>query len=111
MSFLVEDSLERKSQISEKWDELLREKWRGKGKGKRREDGDGEQGGVSLDEVLQMVNTGEISNEMTHYAVVMDPREGRVVWRRAYEVGELGGGLSSSEEGETDGDVSGTERL
>jgi len=111
MSFLVEDSLERKSQISEKWDELLREKWRGKGKGKRREDGDGERGGVSLDEVLQMVNTGEISNEMTHYAVVMDPREGRVVWRRAYEVGELGGGLSSSEEGETDGDVSGTERL
>ncbi|KAK0640691.1 beta subunit of N-acylethanolamine-hydrolyzing acid amidase-domain-containing protein [Cercophora newfieldiana] len=125
VQFLLQDSMVRKWMINEKWEEIRdgegegggersekgsrERKRRGKGKGKEKMEGKGEKAGklkreegwgVSLDEVLQMVNTGWISNDMTHYAVVMDPEEGKVVWRRAYEVGELGGSDSSDEEGE-----------
>ena len=45
---------------------------------------------LNLKDVLELISQAEISHEMTHYAVVMDPSEGRLLWRRAYQVGELG---------------------
>ncbi|KAK1759850.1 beta subunit of N-acylethanolamine-hydrolyzing acid amidase-domain-containing protein [Echria macrotheca] len=88
MEALVEDSIERKTAVRRAWErevELL-------GKGESDEEG------VDMDAVVRMVQLEGISNEMTHYAVVMDSRDGKVLWRRAYEVGELGGGSESESE-------------
>ncbi|KAB5543073.1 beta subunit of N-acylethanolamine-hydrolyzing acid amidase-domain-containing protein [Coniochaeta sp. 2T2.1] len=43
---------------------------------------------VGMEDVLKFLNDRDrwIVNEETHYAVVMDPKTGDVVWRRAYEV-------------------------
>ncbi|KAB5518838.1 beta subunit of N-acylethanolamine-hydrolyzing acid amidase-domain-containing protein [Coniochaeta sp. 2T2.1] len=43
---------------------------------------------VGMEDVLKFLNDRDrwIVNEETHYAVVMDPKSGDVVWRRAYEV-------------------------
>ncbi|KAK3381056.1 hypothetical protein B0H63DRAFT_494970 [Podospora didyma] len=45
--------------------------------------------GVALHDVLRMLGDRDISNDQTHYAVVMDPRTGGVLWRRVYQLGEL----------------------
>jgi hypothetical protein len=50
---------------------------------------EGQTGAISLDDVLRLVGDKEITNEETHYGVVMDPQEGRILWRRAYRQGEL----------------------
>ncbi|KAL8377516.1 hypothetical protein RB595_008273 [Gaeumannomyces hyphopodioides] len=39
---------------------------------------------VSPDDVLKLVLDPDICNEETHYAVVMDPGLGKVLWRRAF---------------------------
>ncbi|KAK0617595.1 beta subunit of N-acylethanolamine-hydrolyzing acid amidase-domain-containing protein [Immersiella caudata] len=96
MEWLVQDSWVRKYIIGKKYEGIV--KAGGKDRKKKRKEGDGEAWGVSFEEVIDMVNTGEISNEMTHYAVVMDPEKGAVVWRRAYEVGELEREEDDSEE-------------
>jgi len=43
---------------------------------------------VGMEDVLKFLNDRDkwIVNEETHYAVIMDPKAGRMVWRRAYEV-------------------------
>lgn len=117
LQFLLQDSLVRKSIIEKKWKEIRdgeggaegengaskrkgKESRKQKGKGAKTKNlKEGEGWGLSLNEVIHLVNTAEISNEMTHYAVVMDPKEGKVVWRRAYEVGELGEDSDSSSDG------------
>ncbi|KAK2074867.1 hypothetical protein P8C59_009039 [Phyllachora maydis] len=45
--------------------------------------------GVGLEDVMRLVGDRSISNPQTHYAVVMDPESGGLLWRRAYEVGDL----------------------
>ena len=39
---------------------------------------------VAIDDLLQIVKDVEISNDETHYSVLMDPQNGKVVWRRVY---------------------------
>lgn len=39
---------------------------------------------MSVNDVIRMVSDPEISNEQTHYAVVMDPLEGKVRWATMY---------------------------
>ena len=39
---------------------------------------------VSVNDVIRIVSDPEISNEQTHYAVVMDPLEGKVRWAIMY---------------------------
>lgn len=99
MDSLVEDSLDRKETISRVWEakiKTIRRKSgsnsRGKGNSSRRDtDREGsEDPALGLDDVLGLIAQEGISNDMTHYSVVMDPSEGRVLWRRAYQVGELG---------------------
>ncbi|KAK5658030.1 hypothetical protein OQA88_2585 [Cercophora sp. LCS_1] len=79
---LVENSIERKRDVFEGWQERLNNGWRRRKTGKKE--------AVEMDEVLELVSLEGISNEMTHYAVVMDPEEGKLVWRRVYDLGELG---------------------
>jgi hypothetical protein len=40
---------------------------------------------LGLDDVLEFVQDGRITNEETHYAVIMDPQRGIVLWRRAFD--------------------------
>jgi hypothetical protein len=51
---------------------------------------------VTQRDVIRFLEDDEISNEETHYAVIMDPKEGKVVWRRMYEVGSEDTSESSS---------------
>ena len=37
-----------------------------------------------LEKVTKLLKTYPIANEETHYAVVMDPKAGNVVWERRY---------------------------
>lgn len=53
--------------------------------------------GVLLDDVLKMLGHEYITHDQTHYSVIMDPLTGRVLWRRAYDLGELGSDNSGSE--------------
>lgn len=39
---------------------------------------------MTHEDLLTMVKTGPISNEGTHFAVVMDPSAGEIVWQKAY---------------------------
>jgi predicted type IV restriction endonuclease len=41
---------------------------------------------VTMSDVIRFLEHDEISNLETHYAVIMDPEEGKVIWRRRYEV-------------------------
>jgi hypothetical protein len=45
---------------------------------------------IGTDDLLAMVKDPWISNEESHYAVIMDPTSGKVLWRRLYDVGDLG---------------------
>jgi hypothetical protein len=41
---------------------------------------------VTMSDVIGFLEHDEISNLETHYAVIMDPEEGKVLWRRQYEI-------------------------
>ncbi|KAF7556707.1 hypothetical protein G7Z17_g1238 [Cylindrodendrum hubeiense] len=43
---------------------------------------------VTLDDVKLFLKDEDISNDETHYAVIMDPKAGTILWRRAYEADE-----------------------
>lgn len=58
---------------------------------------------VNPDDVLKLVLNPEICNEETHYAVVMDPGLGKVLWRRAFPL-ELPPESDETDEG-TDGEA------
>ncbi|KAI1033462.1 hypothetical protein LB503_008449 [Fusarium chuoi] len=40
---------------------------------------------VTREDVVKFLQSDVIQNEESHYAVIMDPKEGKVMWRRAYE--------------------------
>jgi hypothetical protein len=40
---------------------------------------------LTMGDVERFVRDREISNEETHYTVIMDPQSGRVIWRRSYK--------------------------
>ncbi|KAL1868543.1 hypothetical protein VTK73DRAFT_3635 [Phialemonium thermophilum] len=44
---------------------------------------------VLVKDVLKMVQDPSVSNEETHFAAIMDPMTGRVLWRRAYLPGDI----------------------
>ncbi|KAJ4129878.1 hypothetical protein NW768_006848 [Fusarium equiseti] len=41
---------------------------------------------VTQADVIKFLEHDEISNDETHYAVIMDPKEGKVVWRKMYAI-------------------------
>ncbi|KPM42792.1 hypothetical protein AK830_g3751 [Neonectria ditissima] len=77
MADIVEFSLDRKKRMDEMWKKGVRA-----GRRRRRKQANA----VTLEDVKQFVGDSEISNEETHYAVIMDPGAGEVIWRTAYEV-------------------------
>jgi hypothetical protein len=42
---------------------------------------------IAVDDVLSIVKDKWVSNEETHYAVLMDPESGKVLWRRVFPIG------------------------
>ncbi|KAK7428274.1 hypothetical protein QQZ08_005171 [Neonectria magnoliae] len=93
MAELVEFSLDRKKCLDEMWKKKVRA---------CRRRYPNHPNAVTLKNVMQFIEDNEISNEETHYAVIMDPQDGKVIWRTAYEVeseseGETSAGESWSE--------------
>ncbi|KAF9773972.1 hypothetical protein IL306_008109 [Fusarium sp. DS 682] len=88
MAFVVGYSLERKSHLDDLWRKRVRACKR---KHKLRSNV------VTQSDVVRFLEDDMIRNEETHYAVIMDPKEGTVAWRRAYE-------YVSESEGWTTGD-------
>ncbi|KAH7159193.1 beta subunit of N-acylethanolamine-hydrolyzing acid amidase-domain-containing protein [Fusarium sp. MPI-SDFR-AT-0072] len=76
MADLVAYSLERKHDLDELWRKRVRAC---KSRYKLRNDI------VTRADVIKFLQNDMIRNEETHYAVIMDPKEGKVTWRRAYE--------------------------
>ncbi|KAI9896901.1 hypothetical protein N3K66_007923 [Trichothecium roseum] len=76
MAELVGYSIDRKDHMDKLWKRRLgrRRSARLKGLGEV----------VTQTDVVKMISDAEISNEETHYAAVMDPGTGRVVWRSSY---------------------------
>lgn len=60
---------------------------RSSGKAKEQENGSGEEttmATAALSEIVQWTSTYPITNELTHFATIMDPLEGRIAWIRRY---------------------------
>lgn len=80
MSDIVAFSVDRKQYATEFWRKRLRLRQ------KRRHT---RQKAVTLRDVHDLVQDEEINSDETHYAVIMSPTEGKVVWRMAYECEEI----------------------
>ncbi|KAF5596618.1 uncharacterized protein FSUBG_8766 [Fusarium subglutinans] len=76
MADLVAFSLERKQDLDELWRKCVRACRR---RYKLRNDV------VTKEDVVKFLQNDMIRNGETHYAVIMDPKEEKVTWRRAYE--------------------------
>ncbi|KAF4419111.1 hypothetical protein FACUT_11569 [Fusarium acutatum] len=88
MADLVAYSLERKQDLDELWRKCVRACRR---RYKLRNDV------VTREDVVKFLQNDMIRNEETHYAVIMDPKEGKVMWRRAYEYVSESEGESTEE--------------
>ncbi|KAH8670662.1 hypothetical protein BGZ61DRAFT_459733 [Ilyonectria robusta] len=77
MSDILNLSLERKCTLDEMWARQVKACQQLYGQ---------QEEAVTLDDVKLFLDDEDISNEETHYAVIMDPTVGKVLWRRAYEV-------------------------
>ena len=84
MEALVEDSRDRLDAITSRWQGLLR-------KTKRQAKKDGKDPSlvecdltVTRHEVVNWVSAYPTTNEETHFATVMDPKSGKVLWTRVY---------------------------
>ncbi|KAG9497303.1 hypothetical protein J7337_012098 [Fusarium musae] len=88
MADLVAYSLERKHDLDKLWKKCVRNCRR---RYKLRNDV------VTREDVVKFLQNDMIRNEETHYAVIMDPKEGKVMWRSAYEYVSEGEDGSSEE--------------
>lgn len=96
MTEIVNFSLARKACLDKLWKKKVRAHRR---RYKTRDEA------VMFDDVVGFLKDEAINNEETHYAVVMDPKEGKVIWRQAYEpVNEW---VETGTESESDGEVVG----
>ncbi|KAH7123037.1 beta subunit of N-acylethanolamine-hydrolyzing acid amidase-domain-containing protein [Dactylonectria macrodidyma] len=69
-------SLDRKDCLDSLWKERVQE---------RQEIHERQDEVVELNDVKLFLETEDINNDETHYAVIMDPASGKVVWRTAYD--------------------------
>ncbi|CVK98008.1 uncharacterized protein FMAN_12149 [Fusarium mangiferae] len=76
MADLLAYSVERKQELDKLWSKCVRACRR---RYKLRSDV------VTREDVVKFLQNDIIRNEESHYAVIMDPKEGKVMWRRAYE--------------------------
>ncbi|MCJ1484187.1 hypothetical protein MMC06_004355 [Schaereria dolodes] len=82
MEGLVEESIDRKKCISQLWyraTNTRRKKYARRGK-----ESVIDEGFVSTETVCDWMDEYPVTNEETHFAVVMDPKEGQIVWIKRY---------------------------
>ncbi|KAH6886293.1 beta subunit of N-acylethanolamine-hydrolyzing acid amidase-domain-containing protein [Thelonectria olida] len=77
MTEIVKFSLSRKAAVDKLWRKRVRKCRR---RFKTREEA------VMFDDVVDFLKDEDINNDETHYAVIMDPKEGTVIWREGYEL-------------------------
>ncbi|KAH0840459.1 hypothetical protein AYO21_03095 [Fonsecaea monophora] len=84
MEEIIEESKDRLDAISSRWRACLRKAKRtSKRKGKNSSQAEREVA-ITTDEVIQWVSAYPTTNEQTHFATIMDPLNGQVVWTRIY---------------------------
>ncbi|KAI9707785.1 MAG: hypothetical protein M1836_000747 [Candelina mexicana] len=76
MQALVEESVDRKECVQDLWKEDAFKS----NDDPTSQDGDLGNGSVSQEQVINWMGQYPILNECTHFAVLMDPREGKVLW-------------------------------
>ena len=81
MEGLVEESIYRKKIICDLREKTLRKKDRMKPRNPDRA-----VHGITKRDVIKWMNTYPITNEETHYATIMDPRAGNILWAQRYIV-------------------------
>ena len=79
---LLDESRDRMDCISKKWKAAVRGSTRGSRQGERTLTED--RVGIPETEVIRWVSAWPTTNETTHYAAVMDPMHGRVLWSHAH---------------------------
>ena len=82
MEDLVEESITRKKCVYQLWYKAINSK--SKKSARRAKQDVIDEGFVSTQAVCEWMDVYPIVNEETHFAVVMDPREGKVVWVKRY---------------------------
>lgn len=83
MAEIIDESFERKQAVEEVWKQRVRLRRKSRPRG-----GEGVDA-VNLDDVLQMLGHEYITYGGTHFAVVMDPEHGEMLWRRVYRTDDL----------------------
>jgi hypothetical protein len=102
MKEVVEESIERKKCLVDKWEAWNRRHGRRYTKRRIRRNSDGTiDKSVPLEELKQWMVEAPISNVQTHFACIMDPKEGVFRWTRTYHEGEIG----ESEDEQCDNDI------
>lgn len=78
MDDLIEESMDRKQCMEKNWKKAVA-KYRRENPRAKEDDVS-----VTLKEVQKWMKSYPVANECTHYAVVMDPKKGEIVWLRRY---------------------------
>lgn len=85
MAEIIDESFERKEAVEHVWRQKLRLRRK-----TRRHRGEAVEA-VTEEDVLHMLGHEDITYGGTHYAVVMDPESGGILWRRVYQTDDLRG--------------------
>jgi len=83
MQEVLDESIDRKQCLSEKW-----QKW-SQQQGRKAKRGQPAAAGVSLRTLIRWVEAYPVCNAVTHFACIMDPREGIFRWVRKFDEGEI----------------------
>ena len=75
MDMLIEESIDRKGVVCDLWQNTLRKRSRASSTNP-----DASTKSVLLKDVIDWMNTYPITNEETHFATIMDPKAGNIVW-------------------------------
>ena len=79
MAKIVEESISRKDTVVQLWEKTL-----GQGEGKTSKRAQKRRQTLNAEKIARWVKKYPITNEETHFAVLMDPKVGRVVWARRH---------------------------
>ena len=83
---ILMESITRKMCVREKWrDAVIKVVHKDPGESDALDCGDADLGvSVKRNEVIEWLSAWPVTNECTHYAVIMDPKEGKVVWLKRF---------------------------
>ncbi len=84
MEMIVACSIHRKQRIDKLWKRVVNKRR------KQAKPAGGSSKAVKEQDVVKLVMDEYISNEETHYGVIMDPQAGTVIWRRLFPPEEEG---------------------